>query len=213
MERRMALMGVQNKARLPAEYQEIEWLKNYYYPGSGNKIDYTIATNQRATYKTGLRIIAAIEPSTNTEGLIAMRPSNTGPNNAIVISPFSSAPDIGFGFFGTWYHGINRDDQFHEYVASNEILSIDGVTYGTPNVSSGDTTRDIYLFGLYGADMLTAQSHRLKYAAISQSGVIVAKLYPCYRKSDGKNGFYNTIDNAFLTCVGSQLFTRGPDVT
>lgn len=189
-------------------------MKNYYLPGFGNdRIDYTIFTNQRATYKTGLRIIAAIDPSTNTEGIIAMRPSDNGSDNAIVILPFTSSPVIGFGFFGAWYAGINRDDQFHEYVASNEILSIDGVAYGTPNVSSGDTTRDIYIFGLYGKGMLTAQSHRLKYAEISQSGVIVAKLYPCYRKSDGKNGFYNTIDNTFLTCVGSQLFTKGPDVT
>lgn len=45
---------------------------------------------------------------------------------------------------------------------------------------------------------------------MSQSSVVYT-LIPCYRKSDGVNGFYDTINNVFYTSV-SGTFIRGPEV-
>ncbi len=40
---------------------------------------------------------------------------------------------------------------------------------------------------------------------------ISVALIPCYRKSDGVNGFYDTVNNVFYTAV-SGTFIRGPEV-
>lgn len=39
---------------------------------------------------------------------------------------------------------------------------------------------------------------------------VVMALIPCYRKSDGANGFYDTVNDVFYTAVNG-AFTRGPE--
>lgn len=45
---------------------------------------------------------------------------------------------------------------------------------------------------------------------ISQKYVCVRVLIPCYRKADGVNGFYDSVNNVFYTAVFGS-FTRGPE--
>lgn len=211
MNRRRALMAGK-KGRLPAEYQEIEWLESYQYTPISES--YMINTNQRATYQTELQMIVAYVGDVETAGrnIITARPSDSGATNAMIIAAFSASKIFGFGFFGTWYPGITRDNNFHEYIVSNARLTIDGTLYGTPNVSSGDTGRTLWIFGENAASRYSAHAQRLKQISIKQNGVLAFDAFPCYRKSDGKNGFYDLVSNSFFTCTGENLFTKGPNV-
>lgn len=210
MDRRRALMMVGKKSILPPEYQLLDWLESYYY--EANSDDYIIDTNQRATYQTELHMIVAAVGNITAAGrnFISARPSNTGATNALVIAPFSSAQKFGFGFFGEWYQAIARDTDFHEYIVSNENLSIDGVSYGTPLVSSGDTGKTLWIFGENGQSRFAGRKQKLKLIEIKQNRVLAFEAFPCYRKSDEKNGFYDIVSNSFCTCPGANLFTRGP---
>ncbi len=214
MERRRALMGAQgsNTPILPPEYQQLEWLQSYYYETAVD--NYIINTNQRATYQTELEMVVAAVGDTAATGrsFISARPSNTGATNAFLILPFSSSPTFGFGFFGGWYPAIARDNDFHEYIVSNANLSVDGVSYGTPSVASGDTTKTLWIFGENGSSRFAGRLQKMKYITIKQNGVLAFHGIPCYRKSDGKNGFYDLVSNSLFSCSGANQFTRGPEL-
>lgn len=44
------------------------------------------------------------------------------------------------------------------------------------------------------------------------SGVLTQKYIPCYRKSDNVIGFYDIINNTFITTIGSGTLTKGVDI-
>ena len=44
------------------------------------------------------------------------------------------------------------------------------------------------------------------------NGNLVSHCYPCYRKADSVIGFYDVVNNEFLTNGGSGTFTKGADV-
>lgn len=213
-DRRRALMGVRGSDTpiLPVEYQQLEWLQSYYYePATDN---YIINTNQLATYQTELEMVVASVGDVTAPGrsFISARPSNTGATNAFMIASFSAAQKFGFGYFGTWYQAIARDNDFHKYIVSNANLSVDGVSYGTPSVASGDTTRTLWIFGENGSSRFAGRPQKMKYIKITQNGVLGFHGIPCYRKSDGKNGFYDLVSNSLFSCSGANQFTRGPEL-
>lgn len=212
MSRRRTLMAAK-RSLLPPEYQLLEWLQSYYI-ASGGGDPYTINTTQQATYQTELRMVVAAVGDLTAAGrsFIAARPADTGNTNALMITSFSSEPKFGFGFFGAWYQAITRDTNFHEYVVSNTNLSVDGVSYGTPLVSSGNSGKTLRIFGENGQSRLVAREQKLKHIAIKQNGVLAFDAYPCYRKSDDKNGFYDLVSNSFFTCSNANLFTRGAEI-
>ena len=202
--------------RLPAEYQQVEWISNEHFMHAGSAY-IALLTEQKATYQTelGVRIMALAQTgSLANRGMIASRPASTGNTNAFMITPFSSTGKYGFGFFGQWYQCIDSDNDWHDYVIANDGLKIDGTIYATPNVSSGDTTKTIVFFAENsGSSMTTARGQKLAYAYIKQNGVLVGQYYPCYRKSDNEIGLYNTVDNTFLSVIGDRSkLTKGPDV-
>lgn len=47
---------------------------------------------------------------------------------------------------------------------------------------------------------------------IYDSGNLSVNYIPCYRKSDGVIGFYDTVNNVFKVNNGGGTFTKGPDV-
>lgn len=210
MQRRKALMAAK-KSILPPEYQQLEWLESSVeIPATASGApDYVIGTGITPDFHTELTIVVATITADVGRNIIMSRNKIGEANDAFGIATFSSSTTYGFGFFGTWYSGIQRDTEFHEYVVSNAALTIDGITYGTPNKTSGATAIELCIFGDYLGN--TARAQRVKFIEIAESGVTRRKMYPCYRRSDGQNGYFDIVDNAFHTCPNANLFTRGPE--
>ena len=90
------------------------------------------------------------------------------------------------------------------------ILNADGSTKATKSISgtlvqqtkpidictyNGGAGRDMSLYG----------------ARLSQGDEIVREYFPCYRKSDGEIGLFETFTGQFLLSMVSGGFTKGPD--
>lgn len=70
-----------------------------------------------------------------------------------------------------------------------------------------------YLRVTNGATTLQSSRDMIFYGArISQGREIVREYIPCYRKSDGEIGLYETFTGQFLTNKGSGTFMKGDDV-
>ena len=52
---------------------------------------------------------------------------------------------------------------------------------------------------------------RIHFAKLYDNGKPVRYLIPCYRKSDGVIGMYDTVNDAFYTNAGTGTFGKGPD--
>ena len=53
---------------------------------------------------------------------------------------------------------------------------------------------------------------RVYYVTVSANDGVVLNLIPCYRKSDGEIGMYDTVSQTFFTNAGTGTFAKGADV-
>ena len=209
MDRRRALMAAQepNTPILPGEYQQVEWLENTSTITSG--VYNSFNTKISATYDTELGIdVQYIDGGRN---ILTCSPTSSGNTSMFGLMVFSGGT-LGFGFFGNWIYGIEKDNNFHRYLLANGVATIDGTDVGGVSVQSGATSKYIKFFSENRSTEFNACHQRIKFAYIKQAGVLVGEYYPCYRIADGVLGFYNTIDNSFITKTGTGTITKGADV-
>lgn len=67
-------------------------------------------------------------------------------------------------------------------------------------------------FKLFAARSSYNAIARIYYTRISNQGIMIRDLVPCYRKTDGVIGMYDIANNAFYTNQGSGNFSKGPNV-
>lgn len=96
------------------------------------------------------------------------------------------------------------------------ILNADGTTKATKSMS-GTLPAQVSCIGIgrYNNATNTPTSSRpmnIYGARITQGSEIVREYIPCYRKSDGEIGLYETFTGQFLTNAGTGTFTKGADV-
>ena len=81
-----------------------------------------------------------------------------------------------------------------------------------------DTAGNIYLFAYnlnsnIGAGVATDNGTVKLYSfAIYNNSVLVRNFVPCYKKSTGEIGLYDTVNDQFYTNQGTGTFAKGPDV-
>lgn len=86
--------------------------------------------------------------------------------------------------------------------------------------SISDTTTEFYSASSYNFRLgsyrgINAEQYfvgDLAEAKIYGGGVLRGHYYPCYRKADSVIGFYDIVNNEFLTNGGTGTFTKGADV-
>lgn len=71
--------------------------------------------------------------------------------------------------------------------------------------------------GLFANNQSTKVAENAKYTRMyfwrmTDNGVVVRNMIPCYRKSDGVIGMYDTVSKQFFSNAGSGEFTKGEDV-
>ena len=211
-------MGAGKKARLPTEYQEVEWIG-----------------------ATGTQIInTGIVPGTNLFRVqIGFYKETQTTNSMAVVGGYVNG-DQYQRFSVSLRTGTNKigiySSSWDEYVVPNlygHKIDVDVIFSETQPYASGIISADnnqtainkssanfnnlgqgrIYLFSSSDTTR-TAFTGRIYYFRYSQpDGTVIANFVPCYRLSDGIIGMYDLVSDNFFTNIQSGTFTKGPDVS
>lgn len=96
------------------------------------------------------------------------------------------------------------------------ILNADGTTLATKSVSGTLPTQVTPIgIGRYNNATNSPTSARpitIYGARLSHGSEVVREYIPCYRKSDGEIGLYETFTNTFVTSANANSFTKGSDI-
>ena len=194
---------------LPAEYQQVEYLQSsgQQYLNIGaianhQYIDIDFAyvnwvNNRYAQY--------------NFNGLIGCNNIYVGGARVDTKLNFAQTPSIGGSVHNTGVTRINitANTKYNIYL-SPSIYKFDGQTID--NLTAGDIVGSFncYVFACYApTDAASATSSAARVYRLKTSSV---EMYPCYRKSDIKPGFYDVANDSFYTNAGTGEFIVGNNV-
>lgn len=200
---RRTAMG-KGRSILPPEYQEVEWIEGKYGPA--------INTELYATWDTEVE----------TELIQGESPSSYFcPYGCI--SPYLLVTYAGgqmYASFGTVYDSTSPRviwyDKYHTLIQNKTGWYLDGILQ--KQYDSGEFTANpslkIAVFGRTDSSNVIGRIGwwRIKYFIIRKEGVKVSHMVPCYRKSDGEIGMYDTVRGAFFVNVATGAFVKGPNV-
>ena len=193
MQRRRALMMGEKKARLPGEYQEVEWIQ-------------TVRDKTRFIFPvTELPPIFEVKMcNTTNESWAGVMFYRGGSYLTIerknAQEPYYQLTSLPSG--RTLLSNINVQTKSILRV-DNGTFTVNGENVGTIEVDSFLPTH-LYLCGSYG----TSRQTRLWYYIDAGRHLV-----PCYKKSDGTKGLYDIVNKEFNSGAGDQqYFTIGPEV-
>ena len=173
-------------ARLPSEYQEVEYigttvqtrLQSYILTGvSSNNKSIELKYERTTTVTSGPIIITSYNPS----------------NLSSVVAPWAAADGRTSG----------------GGVTITPALSV----IDTPEIYTVQFPATSYYIRIGGwTDTVWTAGSRYYYVKIFDSSTLIFDGVPCYRKSDGKTGLYDLIGQAFVPNSGTEEFILGQNV-
>lgn len=199
MERRRALMVAKKGDRLPAEYQEVTYIRFL----NGTRLDLGTVT-------------ISDNPTMEIEFLINHRNSYYGPHliggdpNALVFIP-RTYNNSGVIVINRTTNNIIKFNDAQQYKVSlnGSTLTINNTPY---TVAGGASSACHMYIGCYAAD---PQANNFWFDGYIYGSILIDnkfELVPCYRKSDTVIGMYDLKTKQFFTNAGSSHFEKGPDV-
>lgn len=186
MRRRRALMGAK-KARLPAEYQEVEWIG---YVGSGHFLITSIALNDTSY------VIADIE-RTSMDASYYSGTAFPATSNGSTIGQWGTLENLSRS---SWT--ATPKQSIGGAFPRKTIKSTKGNISGTNKICLG-----------YGSASFCPSLRFYTLKVYGTGDVLLWNGVPCYRKSDGKIGMYDLIANKFNAAGGNSAWRKGADVT
>ena len=203
MTRRRALMAqVESSGRLPAEYQEVEYLESTgtQYIDTGIHTDpdigifaklYTISTGNKSWFGS----------NNNTYASLILN----------AYSPTEIEYQYGNDYWGrkTFANAVNSILEIH-FTTDQQLIINDTVVVSNLRRITGRSSGSIHLFVRSGGSAFVvgrAYTFKIYYGAAK-----VLDLIPCYRKMDSKPGMYDLVSGTFFTNQGTGEFTVGADV-
>lgn len=217
MTRRRALLArVESGGRLPAEYQEVEYIKSTYqqYINTGVVISAgygfevtAMYDNETHPYNDGtIRYICGTRQSYNQN-----RATIQTQNQFVYVETY----------YATSIDVIPTDR--HVYAISNNGVFVDGSLKGSAMILGGGSTPFlIFNISNNGSAIPTSSTagvdarfwlgrvYNLK--LFDNNAEKIHEYIPCYRKSDNKPGMYDIISNVFYTNLGADEFLVGPNI-
>lgn len=212
--RRRALMAhVQSEARLPAEYQEVEFIT-----ANGRQWFWSDVLIQ-----DGLTVDAIQSFAGGDSYLFGGYADNTGNNRCSYSGHYASRVQSAYpGYFiagsiyseGTVFHVITTFKDGHRTMYIDGVNVLDDsrgtavqetgkycVVFGQR--SKGDDTPGTVSNAYYGS------LYSLK---VSKNSVLLADYVPCYRKSDNRPGMYDLVLGKYYASESGTDFIAGPKV-
>jgi hypothetical protein len=198
---------------LPKEYQQVEWIEAI--DTTEAYIDLGFAFDGEARIVIGQYIVN--EYNTYVFGAA----ENSGILRCMLSSPYDKVSRA-YGSTGTTYinRGVSYQLGLNEIAINfvNNKLSIINRTTGSNGNDIGQRqytmTNNLYLFAQnYNGTPRFGSTRSIGYFTYhDKNNVLICNLIPCYRRSDGEIGMYDTVRKIFLTNVGSGSFTKGANV-
>lgn len=207
MTRRRALMArvKSGGGRLPAEYQEVEYLES----------------TGRQFILTGLTIAELSSLSTNWSLRFALTRFISAQIIAGVNTDEKQLPFLldslrlrdwcGYKYTGVQTAELNK---IYEIKQEDGYLKFDGTSTEIAKKTTSNTFFALFAKNLENntPEESTISHMRLYGFSAKSSGVDKANMIPCYRKSDNKPGLYDLVSETFLTNGWQNEFLVGPDV-
>lgn len=173
---------------LPSEYQQVEW----------------IGTSQGVATNTTPHISVMIPFQAGDVFTSHYKPINSK-SDAVVVAIRA----LKYAFFEVYFDKNGTVAKSYNRVRIVE-QSYNGTFYiikSSPTMTEANSWYNIAFYSTnYPAD------YRYYYFLHERSGEKIAELIPCYRKSDGKIGMYDTVNGAFYANTGTGVFEKGADV-
>ena len=189
-------------SRLPAEYQEVEWIH-------GDGLAY-LKTEIIPTVNSTMEAVLSASQQTNAN-FLGSREGNSGVDKAFLVASYSSAHKYGFMRWGYGVQTISFDTDWHKFYLSPTAAKVDDVSFALSTPKSQTSTFSIHLFDDHGS--VSALYISLRYFKFWEDGILIADYVPCYRKSDGVIGMYDLVTNTFKSNANNTgTFTKGADV-
>ena len=184
-DRRRALMAMK-KPKLPAEYQQVEYIQCENASGSVAYLDLPATALLRESRIT----IYIKQKATISEDAGFLGRQDT-----------SGAFELYYrdGVVSAYGRGIS--DLAVTYGDTFDVVSVTKIKYDTNEFLLMQYRPDRYFF-----------SGRCFRAYVELEGSRLIDLIPCYRKSDNAVGMYDIVSDTFFTSAGSGIFTKGGDV-
>ena len=175
-------------SRLPAEYQEVEYLQS-----NGNSyINTEIVPQNGMSAEVEFRFLVA--PTAEQQIFAYYK----GPVNRWQCGGYGGGTLYTGGYFG---------------YSQNDPLQW---TVGYGSYTQEEDGANMYLFAQdaynTGAAEYIAGQKQVKSVVVRKDGSLYAELVPCYRVVDGVPGFYDIKRQRFFTNLGTEEFTLGPIV-
>ena len=199
--------------RLPAEYQEVEWIGNQNTTkNKGSTIDTGIGAS------LGLSVICKMQRAATSAFDYNGYPALFGtlaPKLLMSIRTVLTKAYMTYGNSGEKSSDLDANS-FHEISISKTEWAIDGVTKASYNVTAMDSASStIHIFGRgeAGGGYSNDCAAKCAFFKISDAGgALIFDGVPCYRKADGEIGMFDLVSKTFLTNAGAGTFTKGADV-
>lgn len=204
MRRRRALMMEKRTSRLPAEYQEVEWIKAN---------DSAYIRTEVQPHRTTLYCDFAFPNPGNGQRMVYSYARN---NRFYTLAPYNgkwSAITRDNNFLNT---GVPFDINRHCLVfndADGNVLLDGSVVATSPKFDLTDVGGEVYLFSNDESVFANNTFFGDVVFVDKDSSSEIGRLVPCYCKADGEIGMYDLINGAFYSnhnTVG--YFTKGDDV-
>ena len=193
------------KSLLPSIYQQVEYIE-----ATGEQyteIDYY--ANYNSSSKGKFQI-------TNTSVASMLFGART--NTAANFYGFNWGGGSPYKYYNSYYSGLvtqlEIDTKIHTFEKKLKQLYIDDELISThSNASNWECPLKIIIFGCNtgGTKALFSQA-RIFELQFFDGEELAIDLIPCYRKSDGEIGFYDTVNKKFYTNIGSGTFLKGKDI-
>lgn len=194
-------------SRLPADYQEVEYLESTgtQYIDTGISAVGGIETKFGAEWTTGNDYLVGSHgdaPNYNRNGAYLTNEHNW---------------EFGYGDtysrFGEGENNIYYDVEFSS-LPNNAYLKVNGNVLCTSSGQELTTELNILLFGSqYSKKMYDVYSAgKLYYVKLYKDSVLVRDLVPCYKKTNQEPGFFDLVTNQFFVNSGTGVFEVGRDV-
>lgn len=197
--------------RLPSEYQEVEYIEN---TGTQYIITDLLFPKELENPKIEWGFMQIAVPS--GDNMVFGYWSNGSIYYEVYNSTALSYASIGKNHYDRISNANLTKDMFIAGVMTKETMYLNGYSYATNAEDTIDQSvrpMAIFAWNSTSGRTYTNKGARIYYLRFFDGNTKMADYVPCYRKSDGEIGMYDTVTKTFYTNSGADTFLKGADIT
>ena len=198
-----SLKSITKYARLPSEYQEVEYLES-----TGTQY---IDTGVNPTNDYGIKVVVSnLDEESQDFNYLGARTSSV----RFAISYYQGKHGYGWGSFYTTNETFNVNEKTTVALNYNNSgkFNVNGNDIATLPSTTISGLSTILIFAQNTQNGPQPHNYRIYNVSITNGENIVRNFVPCYRKSDNEIGLYDLVNSQFYTNAGTGTFAKGADI-